>query len=99
MPRVMFTISYSIKPEQRSNYMSLIAEIKSHMVTVTKKNYSVFELKGKKNQFTEIYFFENTEEFEALDDNQDERIQELLSKLEECVDNGGKKYTTFVETV
>jgi L-rhamnose mutarotase len=97
MPRVMFTISYGIKPEQRSNYLALIAEVKNHLVNVGKKNYSVFETKGKKNQFSEVYSFQSEEEFEALDDNQDERTQELLSKLEACVDEYGMKYSASVE--
>jgi L-rhamnose mutarotase len=93
----MFTISYSIKPEQRANYLSLIAEVKNHLITVGRKNYSVFEVKGKKNHFTEVYVFNSEEEFEALDDNQDERTQELLSKLEACTDDEGMKYTTAIE--
>jgi len=97
MSRVMFTISYSIKPEQRANYLSLIAEVKNHLITVGRKNYSVFEVKGKKNHFTEVYVFNSEEEFEALDDNQDERTQELLSKLEACTDDEGMKYTTAIE--
>ncbi|MEK7249300.1 MAG: hypothetical protein AAB209_02650 [Bacteroidota bacterium] len=97
MPRVMFTISYGIKPEQRENYLSLISEIKNHMVNVGKKNYSVFEVMGKKNQFAEVYFFNSEEEFDALDDNQDEQTQELLSKLEGVIDDGGMKYTSTVE--
>ena len=97
MPRVMFTISYGIKPEQRSNYLTLIAEVKNHLVTVEKQNYSVFEVKGKKNQFIEIYVFNSEEEFDALDDNESERTQELLSKIESCVDDDGKKYTTTLE--
>lgn len=97
MPRVMFTISYGIKPEKRSVYLPLISETKSHLVNVGKKNYSVFEVKGKKNQFAEVYVFNNEEEFDALDDNQDERTQELLSKLEACVDGDGMRYTTLIE--
>ena len=93
----MFTISYSIKPEQRANYLTLIAEVKSHLINVGKKNYSVFEVKGRKNHFTEVYVFNSEEEFEALDDNQDERTQDLLSKLEVCTDDDGMKYTTAVE--
>jgi hypothetical protein len=93
----MFTISYSIKPEQRANYLSLIADVKNHLITVGRKNYSVFEVKGKKNHFTEVYVFNSEEEFEALDDNQDERTQELLSKLEACTDDEGMKYTTAIE--
>lgn len=96
MPRVLFMISYTIKPEHRSNYLMLITEIKSHVVNVGKNNYSVFEVKGKKNQFTEVYIFNSEEEFEALDDAQDPQTQELLGRLEPFVD-GNMKYTTALE--
>lgn len=89
-------ISYTIKPEQRNNYLTLIAEIKSHVVNVGKNNYSVFEVKGKKNQFTEVYIFNSEEEFDALDDSQDPQTQELLSRLKPFVD-GSMKYTTAME--
>lgn len=97
MPRVMFTISYNIKPEHRENYLNLINELRHHLTTVAKKNYLVFEGKGKRNHYMEVYFFQNEEEFEALDDNQDEHTQELLSRLEECIDTNGKKYATYTE--
>lgn len=97
MPRVLFTISYAIKPEQRANYLTLISDMKNHLVNVGKKNYSVFEVKGKKNQFTEIYVFANEEEFDVLDESQDEHTQDLLSRLESCVDKDGMKYTSALE--
>ncbi len=96
MPRVLFTISYTIKPEQRNNYLTLITEIKSHVVNVGKNNYTVFEVKGKKNQFTEVYIFNSEEDFDALDDSQDSQTQELLSRLEPFVD-GTMKYTSATE--
>lgn len=97
MPRVLFTISYGIKPEQRSNYLTLISDMKSHLVNVGKKNYSVFEAKGKKNQFTEIYVFSSEEDYDALDETQDDHTQDLLGKLESCVDDDGMKYSTAIE--
>ncbi|MDL1892666.1 hypothetical protein FBQ87_07210 [Sphingobacteriales bacterium CHB3] len=97
MPRVLFTISYGIKPEQRSNYLTLISDMKAHLVNVGKKNYSVFEVKGKKNQFTEIYVFGSEDEYDALDESQDEHTQDLLGKLEACVDDEGMKYSTAIE--
>jgi hypothetical protein len=98
MPRVMFTISYTIKPELRSSYLTMIGELKARMGT-TGKNYSVYETKGKRNLFHEVYLFNNEEEYDALDENQDEQTQDLLRKLEACVDDGGMKYSTTVETV
>ncbi len=96
MPKVMFTISYAIKPELRGTYLGLISEMKNKMSGLG-RNYSVFETKGRKNQFNEIYLLNSEEEYDALDENQDEQTQELLGKLEACVDNGGMKYTTAVE--
>jgi hypothetical protein len=93
----MFTISYTIKPEGREAYLQLMGEMKKHFVTEAKKNYSVFEAKGKRNQFTEVFLTNSIEEFDALEDNQDERTEALVQKIEEFVDDGGMKYTTLVE--
>ncbi len=97
MPRVMFTISYTIKPEGRDAYLQLMGEMKKLFVAEGKKNYSVFEVKGKKNQFTEVFLTNSMEEFDALEDNQDERTEALVRKIEEFVDDGGMKYNTLVE--
>ncbi len=97
MPKVMFTISYGIKPEVREQYLALIKEMKEHLTNVGKKNYSVFEAKGKKDQFSEVFKTESLEEFDALEDNQDEKTQELVSKLEDYIDDDGMKYSTLVE--
>ena len=97
MPKVMFTISYGIKPEAREQYLALIKEMKQHLTQVGKKNYSVFEGKGKRNQFSEVFETANLEEFDALEDDQDEKTQQLISRLEEFVDDNGMKYSTLVE--
>jgi L-rhamnose mutarotase len=99
MPRVMFTISYGIKPERRDEYIGLTKEMKEHFTTVGQKNYSVFEVKGKKNQFTEVFITNSIEEFDALEDNQDEKTEALVSRLEEFVDDEGMKYSTLIEAV
>jgi len=97
MPRIMFTISYSIIPEQRETYLGLIRQLRDHLVNTTKKNYAVYEMKGKRHHFTEVYMFGSQEEFDALDDTQDERTQELLTLLEGCIDENSKKYSTYAE--
>ena len=98
MPRVMFTISYAIKPESRDQYLRVIREMRYHLTTAGKHNYSVFEAKGKKNQFTEVFITDSMEEFDALEDNLDEKAQDLISTLEGFVDDSGMKYNTVVET-
>ena len=95
----MFTISYSIKPENRDQYLALIKVMKDHLITVGKHNYSVFEAKGRKNHFTEVFITNSIEEFDNLEDNLDEKAQDLVSNLEGLVDNGGMKYNTIVEII
>ncbi len=97
MPKVRSTISYGIKPEVREQYLALIKELKEHLTQVGKKNYSVFEGKGKKNQFSEVFETASLEEDDALEDDQDEKTQQLISRLEEFVDENGMKYSTLVE--
>jgi hypothetical protein len=99
MPRVLFTISYGIKPELREEYLALVMSMKEHFTSVASKNYSVYEQKGKKNQFTEVFITNSVEEFDALEDDMDEKAEGMVSKLEEYVDESGMKYTTLIETV
>ncbi len=97
MPRVMFTISYAITPERREEYLTILGELKTHFDSLGRKNYMVFESRGKKNKFTEVFLTDSLEEFDALEDNQDEKTEELIQKLQECVAKGGMKYSTMIE--
>ena len=97
MSRVIFTIAYGIKPELREQYLELVNEMKDHFTNVGKKNYSVYETKGKKDQFTEVFITESLEDFDALEDNQDEKAENLVQALEKFVDDSGMRYTTLVE--
>ena len=98
MPRVMFTITYGIKPEHRDAYLDLARTMKEHFTAVGKKNYAVYEAKAKKNQFTEVFITNSMEEYDALEDNQDEKTEELVTRLEELIDDDGMKYSTLVES-
>ena len=48
MPKVMFTISYQVKPDVREQYLALIHRMKNQMRDASGKTYSVFETKGKR---------------------------------------------------
>lgn len=97
MPRVMFTISYTVRPESRDRYLQVVRELKAQYGALGRKNYSVFEGKAKKGQFTEVFISESLEEFDALEDIHDERIESLVQRLQEFIDKGGMKYSTLVE--
>jgi len=99
MPRVLFTISYGIKPEARAAYEAHVVKLKNHLTTVAGKNYSVYEVKGKKDQFMELFITESVEEFDALEDNLDQESEALIAQIEEFTDENGMKYTTYVEKV
>jgi hypothetical protein len=78
------------------NIYPLTREMKEYFNTINKRDYSIFEQKGRKNGFTEIFIFNNIDEFNQLDDN-DERMTELVQKLESLLMDGKMKYTTLIE--
>lgn len=96
MSKVIFTISYDIDPEKRDAYLALIKEMKEHLGRSNGKEYAIYEHKGKKNSFSEVFIFNSMEEYDQMDD-QDETMQQFIQKLEEMLVNGKMKYTTLVE--
>ena len=97
MAKVIFTISYEIKPEKRNEYLSLAKEMKQHLNESKGKNYNIFEQKNKQNSFSEVFICNSKEEFDQLEDDQDEKTEELVNRLEQFLSNGKMKYTTLVE--
>lgn len=96
MPKIIFTISYEIQPDKRDEYLALSQQMKQHLGNSQGKNYSIFEQKGKKNSFTEVFILSSMEEYEQLED-QDEATTQLVGQLEHLLVNGKMKYTTLVE--
>ena len=97
MGKVLFSISYEINPEKRDAYLSLAEEMKKHLAGMKGKHYSIYEQKGKKNAFTEVFLCDSMQEYENLEDDQDEKTEELVNRLEEFLVNGKMKYSTLVE--
>ena len=97
MGKVIFTISYEIKPEKRDEYLLLSKEMKLHLSGTKGKDYTIFEQKGKKNSFSEVFACNSIEEFDRLEDDQDDMTEELVHRLEDMLANGKMKYTTLVE--
>ena len=97
MSKVMFSVSYEVRQEMRAAYLGLIGQLRNHLKSVAGKNYSVYEIRGRENAFSEVYLTESMEEFEALEDNQDETTQRLLQEVEACLKKGSTKYSTLVE--
>ena len=96
MGKVMFTISYDINPEKRDEYLALTARMKQHLAQKNDKAYSIYEHKGRKNSFSEVFIFNSMEEYDQLED-QDEQMGQFIQELEQLMVNGKMKYTTLVE--
>jgi hypothetical protein len=97
MHKVLFTISYTIIPEKREEYIALMKEMHDHLVGQKQKKYGVYEVRGKKNSFTEVFLCDTMEEFDALEDDQDETTESFVQRLEDFLENGKMKYSTLVD--
>lgn len=95
MSKALFTIQYEINPAKRNDYLNVIKELKNLLSTEGLESYNIYEVKGKENHFHEVYMFASEEAYEAFDDDQNERINILISKLNDLT--LGTKYTTLLE--
>ena len=99
MAKVIFSIQYDVMPNKRDEYLNIIRELKTLVSSNGLLSYSVYEKKNKANSFEEVYTFESDEAYEAFDDNQNERIDILMSKLSDLIKENSTKYTTMYEVL
>ncbi|MDP3444224.1 MAG: hypothetical protein Q8T08_15310 [Ignavibacteria bacterium] len=97
MSKVIFSIRYNIFPEKREEYLDVVRELKNLVKSEGLENYSVYEQKNKPNSFEEIYIFKNNESYETFEDNTDERIDLLMTKLSDLIKEQTTQYTTLFE--
>ncbi len=99
MAKVILQISYEINPDKREAYLALAAELKRHFAGEQKKNYTIYEQKGKKNFFIEEFVCNSVEEYEVLEDGMTESSEDLVNRLETLLKEGKTRYATLVEVV
>ncbi|MDP3285120.1 MAG: MFS transporter [Desulfobacterales bacterium] len=97
MSKVIFSIRYNVFPEKREEYLDVVRELKNIVKADGLETYSVFEQKNKPNNFEEIYIFKNKESYENFEDNTDERIDILMTKLSDMIKEQSTQYTTLFE--
>ena len=98
MAKIVFQITYDIKPETRENYLNTIKELQYHITNNSNKNYLVMEDKNKMNNFTEMYICNNEEEYENLEANVDDKTFELTNKLfTDFIQDKKVNYSTYYE--
>jgi len=97
MAKVIFSIQYEINSSKKEEYFNVIKELKNLLKAEGLESYSVYELKGKPNNYQEIYTFSSNEAFDKFDDDQDERLNLLITKLSDLTTANSTKYTTLHE--
>ncbi len=97
MSKILFTVQYEIKNEAREEYLHSVHEMKSLISTEGLEAYHIYEVKGKTNQFEEVYVFSSEEAYENFDDAANERVNILLSKIENLKVHNSTRYTTLSE--
>jgi quinol monooxygenase YgiN len=97
MAKVLLSIRYEIESSKRDEYLGVIRELKSVLKTDGLESYSVFEVKGKPNNFEEIYTYSSEQAYEEADDSNNERINILINKITEMSVDNSTKYSTLYE--
>lgn len=95
MAKVLFTVSYEIDPAKFNDFMFIVKELKSIISAEGLEDYSVYQLKGKKNMYQEVYTFSSEEAFNEYDDESNERVSILMGKLSDILVNQSSKYSTL----
>jgi len=95
MSKVIFTIQYELKEDKKEEFFNVVNELKNLLNADGLEDYSVFRVKGKQNQYQEQYTFESEEAFDAFDDNNDERINILITKLNDLTMGHSTRYLTL----
>ena len=95
MPKIIFTVQYELDNTKVEEFHSVINELKNLLRAEGLEDYSVYEVKGKPNHYQEQYTFVSEEAFDAFDDNTDERINILVSKLNDLTVDHSAKYVTL----
>ena len=97
MGKVIFTIKYDVIPERRDNYLEVVKELRTLVKSDGLESYSVYESKNKPNNFEEVYIYHNKESWENSDDEIDERVDILMTKLSDMVVQKSTQYSTLFE--
>lgn len=95
MSKVIFQVSYEIKPEKREAFLKLAGQLQREMHT-SGLNYGIYQLQGAENSFQEVFVCESAEEFDALEDRFSDSVQMLIDKLTDMID-GKMRYSTLNE--
>ncbi len=97
MPKVIFSISYSVYPDKIDKYLKKISYLKA-LLSEEPYQYSVYRDKKNPYDFKEIYVFDSEEDFEAFDDSEKEEVNSLIFEIaNNYIVNKKQNYKTLIE--
>lgn len=97
MPKVIFSISYSVYPDKIDKYLKKISYLKA-LLSDENYQYSVYRDKKNPYEFEEIYVFDSEEDFEAFDDSANEEASGIIFEIaNNYVVNKKQTYKTLIE--
>ncbi len=97
MSKIIFTVKYRIKEDEIDEFLKISKDLKLLVKGEGLINYDIYRLKGK-NEFCEIYEFENYEAYENYDDT-GELLSALLKKLSTLIEEGSTEYSVFEKII
>ncbi len=97
MSSYILNISYSVKPSEREKFLELSRELKAHFAGELGKNYRIFEIKGKPNDFVEQFVCSTKEEYDNLEDDFTDKGEDLVNRLTDLIEGDSAVYSTMIE--
>jgi hypothetical protein len=98
MPRVIFSITYPIKASAKAEYLETAEALKNYLTLERGKDYSIFEVSGKPNHYSEVYICKSLEEYELLEDDDDDVTKQLINRIvDDFIKEGKVEYRTLIE--
>ena len=95
MRKVLVLIQYEVEPAKREAYLAYAREMREHAVDVLGLAYDIFEDLAHPGSFCETFTCASTEDYEALDDKQDDRFREFVSRLDRFADLEKVRYSAL----
>ncbi len=97
MAKVVLTMQYEVEEDKRTEYLSTVEELRKHFGGKPYITYGVYEQKGKRNAFAEMFVSDSEEQYRQYEEAEDDVADQLAAKLATCIKDGKARYTTYVE--
>ena len=87
MDKFIFSVSYEIIPEKRTEYLQLMQQIKQKFNSSANIEYAVYEDARQPNLMTEVYFLKSEKDVEKVRLLQESKTDDLLNKIDDFILN------------